>query len=73
MAATESLSVLETSPPRFSGEEVAAIAADLFDLHGEAVDLGSERDQTFLIDDGAGGCVLKISNAGEDPATYSRQ
>src|SRR5919109_1784570 len=68
MVATESLSVLETSPPRFSAEEVAAIAADLFDLRGEAVDLGSERDQTFLIEDGGDGGVLKISNVGEDPA-----
>ncbi|TML50026.1 MAG: aminotransferase class III-fold pyridoxal phosphate-dependent enzyme, partial [Actinobacteria bacterium] len=31
-------------------------------------DLGSERDQTFLIDDGAAGGVLKISNLGEDAA-----
>jgi 4-aminobutyrate aminotransferase-like enzyme len=63
VVATESLNVLETSPPRFSAEEVAAIAADLFDLRGEVRDLGSERDQTFLVGDG----VLKISNTGEDP------
>jgi 4-aminobutyrate aminotransferase-like enzyme len=61
---TESLNVLEAEPPRFSAEEVTAIAADLFDLHGAASDLGSERDQTFLVGDG----VLKISNTGEDPA-----
>jgi 4-aminobutyrate aminotransferase-like enzyme/Ser/Thr protein kinase RdoA (MazF antagonist) len=64
VAVTESLNVLETSPPRFSPEEVASIAAELFDVHGEARDLGSERDQTFLVGDG----VLKISNTGEDPA-----
>lgn len=64
MVATESLNVLETSPPRFTAEEVAAIAADLFDMRGEVRDLGSERDQTFLVGDG----VLKISNTGEDPA-----
>ncbi len=58
------MSVLEASPPRFSAAEVAAIAADLFGLRGEARDLGSERDQTFLVGDG----VLKISNTGEDPA-----
>jgi len=63
VAVTEALNVLETSPPRFSPEEVASIAAELFDLHGEARDLGSERDQTFLVGDG----VLKISNTGEDP------
>jgi hypothetical protein len=38
------LSVLGASPPRFSTEEAAAIAAKLFDLRGDAVDLGSERD-----------------------------
>jgi 4-aminobutyrate aminotransferase-like enzyme/Ser/Thr protein kinase RdoA (MazF antagonist) len=65
---TAPLNVLETSPPRFSAEEAAAIATDLFDLHGEAVVLGSERDQMFLIEDGGDGGVLKISNVGEDPA-----
>jgi 4-aminobutyrate aminotransferase-like enzyme/Ser/Thr protein kinase RdoA (MazF antagonist) len=64
VAITEPLNVLETSPPSFTAEEVAAIAANLFDLHGEVRDLGSERDQTFLVGDG----VLKISNTGEDPA-----
>src|SRR5881398_1689956 len=61
-------SVLEAPPPRFSADEVATIAAALFGLEGTAVDLGSERDQTFLIDDGGAGAVLKISNVGEDPA-----
>jgi 4-aminobutyrate aminotransferase-like enzyme/Ser/Thr protein kinase RdoA (MazF antagonist) len=59
-------SVLEAPPPRFTAEEIAAIAAELFGLRGQARDLGSERDQTFLIDDGAAGGVLKISNLGED-------
>jgi 4-aminobutyrate aminotransferase-like enzyme len=58
------MSVLEASPPGFSAEEVAAIAAELFGLDGAPVDLGSERDQTFLVGDG----VIKISNTGEDPA-----
>src|SRR6266487_4214390 len=61
-------SVLETPPPRFTAEEIAAIAAELFGLGGVASNLGSERDQTFLIDDGAEGGVLKISNLSEDPA-----
>ncbi|MEX0816437.1 MAG: aminotransferase class III-fold pyridoxal phosphate-dependent enzyme [Gaiellales bacterium] len=68
MVPWQSLSVLAASPPRFSAEEAATIAATLFDLRGDAVDLGSERDQTFLIEDGrGGGGVLKISNFGEDP------
>jgi 4-aminobutyrate aminotransferase-like enzyme/Ser/Thr protein kinase RdoA (MazF antagonist) len=60
-------SVLEAPPPRFTADEVAAIAAALFGIEGTATDLGSERDQTFLIDDGAEGGVLKISNLAEDP------
>jgi 4-aminobutyrate aminotransferase-like enzyme/Ser/Thr protein kinase RdoA (MazF antagonist) len=69
VAVTEFLNVLETSPPRFSPEEVVAIAAELFDLRGEARDLGSERDQTFLVGDG----VLKISNTGEDSAVLDQE
>src|SRR5881227_299304 len=61
-------SVLEAPPPRFSADEVATIAAALFGLEGRATDLGSERDQTFLIDDGGAGGVLKISNLGEEAA-----
>jgi 4-aminobutyrate aminotransferase-like enzyme/Ser/Thr protein kinase RdoA (MazF antagonist) len=62
------MSVLETQPPRFTPEEVARIAAELFGVEGTASDLGSERDETFLIDDGGPGAVIKISNLGEDPA-----
>jgi 4-aminobutyrate aminotransferase-like enzyme/Ser/Thr protein kinase RdoA (MazF antagonist) len=62
------MSVLETQPPRFTPEEVARIAAEVFGLEGTASDLGSERDETFLIDDGGAGAVIKISNLGEDPA-----
>ena len=63
------MSVLEAPPPRFLAAEVAAIAAETFGVDGVAVELGSERDQTFLIDDGAGGGgVVKISNLGENPS-----
>ena len=58
-------SVLESTPPRFTTVDVAALAAELFGVGGNARDLGSERDQTFLVE-GAG--VVKISNAAEDPA-----
>jgi 4-aminobutyrate aminotransferase-like enzyme/Ser/Thr protein kinase RdoA (MazF antagonist) len=60
------VSVLETQPPRFTPEEVARIAAEVFGIEGTATDLGSERDETFLIDDGGAGAVIKISNLGED-------
>jgi 4-aminobutyrate aminotransferase-like enzyme/Ser/Thr protein kinase RdoA (MazF antagonist) len=59
-------SVLEAPPPRFSDSDAARIAADVFGLAGDATALGSERDQTFLIDDGRDGGVLKVSNLGED-------
>src|SRR5215212_6672250 len=62
------MSVLEAQPPRFDADAAARIAAEVFGLHGSATDLGSERDATFLIDDGGGGAVLKISNLGEDAA-----
>jgi 4-aminobutyrate aminotransferase-like enzyme/Ser/Thr protein kinase RdoA (MazF antagonist) len=60
--------VLEAPPPSFTPDQVSAIASELFGVTGRAIDLGSERDQTFLIDDGARGAVVKISNSGEDPA-----
>ena len=62
------MNVLEAEPPRFTPEQAAELAAELFGVSGSATALGSERDQAFLIDDGAGGGVLKISNSGEDPA-----
>jgi 4-aminobutyrate aminotransferase-like enzyme/Ser/Thr protein kinase RdoA (MazF antagonist) len=62
------MSVLETQPPRFTADEVARIAEQLFGVRGTATDLGSERDATYLIDDGGNGAVLKISNLGEDAA-----
>ncbi len=61
-------SALDSPPPRFTSDEAARIAADLFGLHGTALALGSERDQAFLLEDGAGGAVLKISNGREDEA-----
>ncbi len=61
-------SVLDSAPPRFSVEDAARIAAELFGLQATASALGSERDQAFLLDDGETGGVLKISNSGEDGA-----
>jgi 4-aminobutyrate aminotransferase-like enzyme/Ser/Thr protein kinase RdoA (MazF antagonist) len=61
-------SVLDSAPPRFSADDAARIAAEVFGMHGTASTLGSERDQAFLLEDGAGGGVLKISNGSEDEA-----
>jgi len=62
------VNVLEAQPPRFSADEVAQIAEETFGVSGTVSDLGSERDQTFLVDDGGDGAVVKISNLGEDSA-----
>jgi 4-aminobutyrate aminotransferase-like enzyme/Ser/Thr protein kinase RdoA (MazF antagonist) len=62
-------SVLEATPPSFSADDVARIAAELFGLDGTVTDLGSERDQTFLAEGSAGSGVIKISNLGESAAT----
>src|SRR4051794_7797136 len=69
MSEPSATSVLEATPPRFTPAEVSAIAAELFGIDGEARELGSERDQAFMIDDGKAGGVVKISNLGEDPQT----
>jgi 4-aminobutyrate aminotransferase-like enzyme/Ser/Thr protein kinase RdoA (MazF antagonist) len=59
-------SVLESPPPGFTADQAARIAAELYGVEGTASQLGSERDQAFLLDDGGQGAVLKISNRAED-------
>jgi 4-aminobutyrate aminotransferase-like enzyme/Ser/Thr protein kinase RdoA (MazF antagonist) len=61
-------SVLDSAPPRFTADEAARIAEDLFGIRATASTLGSERDQAFMLEDGGAGGVLKISNLGEDAA-----
>jgi len=63
------ISVLEATPPRFTAAEVESIARECFGLVGRATDLGSERDQSFLVAGPDREGVLKISNLGEEPAT----
>ncbi len=61
--------VLTARPPQFSGAEAVTIARASFaaDVDG-AVNLGSERDQTFLLSQAAVPvAVMKISNPAEDP------
>src|SRR3954453_8902069 len=64
-------SVLEATPPSFSADDVARIAAERFGLDGTVTDLGSERDQTFLAEGRAGSGVIKISNLGEQAQTLA--
>ena len=58
--------VLFDHAPHFSEAEAAALAQRLFGLQAEPRQLPSERDQNFLMRDGAGQrYVLKIANATE--------
>jgi 4-aminobutyrate aminotransferase-like enzyme/Ser/Thr protein kinase RdoA (MazF antagonist) len=57
--------VLETRPPRVPPEEAARVAAREFGFEGAAVELGSERDQTFRIEADGARAVLKLSNSAE--------
>jgi 4-aminobutyrate aminotransferase-like enzyme/Ser/Thr protein kinase RdoA (MazF antagonist) len=61
-------SVLDSAPPRFTADEAARIAVEVFGVQGTAAALGSERDQAFLLEDGGSGGILKISNHHEDAA-----
>jgi 4-aminobutyrate aminotransferase-like enzyme/Ser/Thr protein kinase RdoA (MazF antagonist) len=58
--------VLTAAPPTFTAADAASLARKVFGVEGTAVATDSERDQAFLID-GDRPCVLKISNAAEDP------
>ena len=62
-------SVLDSTPPRFSTDDVARIAAELFGIEGTVTNLGSERDQTFLVEGRTDAGVIKLSNLAEDPRT----
>jgi 4-aminobutyrate aminotransferase-like enzyme/Ser/Thr protein kinase RdoA (MazF antagonist) len=66
--------VLDASPPRFDAAAAERIARERFGIEGAASDLGSERDQNFRVVDTEGAAfVLKISNAGEDPAVLDME
>lgn len=56
-----------TQAPRFTSDQAACLARELFGLDGALSPLPSERDQNFLISglDGPS-AVLKIANAGEE-------
>ncbi|MGZ4149195.1 MAG: aminotransferase class III-fold pyridoxal phosphate-dependent enzyme, partial [Actinomycetota bacterium] len=68
--------VLTVRPPRFSVNDATAIAERTFGVGAAgARDLGSERDQTFLL---AGAsdeplAVMKVSNPAEDPETLDME
>lgn len=68
--------VLAAARPSFDAATVLGIAAGTFGQPAAAArDLGSERDQTFMLLDEAGSpsAVMKLSNAAEDPATLDME
>ncbi len=68
--------VLQAPPPAFSTDEACVIAGQTYGIDAStALNLGSERDQTFLLSDGAGAglAVMKVSNPAEDPATLDME
>jgi 4-aminobutyrate aminotransferase-like enzyme/Ser/Thr protein kinase RdoA (MazF antagonist) len=67
--------VLTADPPRFDEAEAVAIGRACFGVDADgAVDLGSERDQTFLLTlDRTPVAVLKGSNAAESTATLDME
>ena len=67
--------VILAASPQCTEVEACAIAT-MFDIYpGAALDLGSERDRTFLLHDssGAARAVMKVSNSQEDPATLDME
>lgn len=63
--------VLHAPPVRMSTDAAVAVAAATFGVEAEtAGDLGSERDQTFVLHGPRGErlAVMKVSNPAEDPA-----
>ena len=68
--------VLGAATPRLTGPEAVMVAGETFGVSAtDAHDLGSERDQTFLLrgPDGAPLAVMKVSNISEDPATLDME
>ncbi len=68
--------VLAAPRPAFDPGDVPDIARRTFGVvAGDARDLGSERDQTFLLLDATGApmAVMKVSNAAEDPSTLDME
>ncbi len=73
---TEFDAVLATARPAFDPAQVVELAERTFGVRAnDAEDLGSERDQTFLLTDRVANpvAVMKVSNLAEDPATLDME
>lgn len=67
--------MLLAPPPACTTDHAVALAARFGLTATSAIDLGSERDRSFAVLDGAGAWlgVLKVSNPAEDPATLDME
>lgn len=68
--------ILASRLPDFTESDAVRIAADTFAVGAaSATNLGSERDQTFLLSGpaGEGVAIMKVSNSAEDPATLDME
>jgi 4-aminobutyrate aminotransferase-like enzyme/tRNA A-37 threonylcarbamoyl transferase component Bud32 len=67
--------VLSVVGPGFSSADAVQLAAECFGVAADsALDVGSERDQAFMLGaNGSSRWVLKVSNAAEDPATLQME
>ena len=60
--------MLTTTPPAFSGDDAANMAATIFGIHAQTRLLVSDRDQNFRLDcDNGRRYIFKISNSAEQP------
>jgi 4-aminobutyrate aminotransferase-like enzyme/Ser/Thr protein kinase RdoA (MazF antagonist) len=68
--------VLVAAPPQWSADQAVAAASETFGIEATtATNLGSERDQTFMLlgAQGAGLAVMKVSNPAESPDTLDME
>lgn len=67
------MSALETPSPNFSDDALRRIAETCFGKAGDLKSLVSDRDQNVRLSTGGDAWVLKVANAGEDPASIDFQ
>ena len=65
--------LLESPAPAVTSTQAAAIADRLFDIKGQALPLGSERDANFVIVASDAKFSLKIANPAERPSVVEMQ
>ena len=67
------MSAFLTPPPALTPAELQTLVHSVYGLSGAVKPLVSERDQNARIEAGDSRYVLKIANAGEDPAQIDLQ